>query len=120
MSIHVIPDSQTYAVDDDVTVTVRATIGDAQGGGWVVAWDDQSIIAKGSEPDLVTLGAGKNIRGKTLQVVTTAVDIRPQTNRLSRVLALDGGSEGLKKFVGAKDDGNNGDIAVFATLVTFK
>jgi hypothetical protein len=120
MSIHVIPDSRTYAVNDNGTVTVRATIGDAQGGGWVVAWDDQSIIAKGSAPDLVTVGIGQAIRGKTLQVVVTAVDIRPQTNRLSRVLALDGGSEGLQKFVGLKEDGDAGDIAVFATLVTFQ
>lgn len=119
MSIHVVPDSCSYQIDDASVVTVRVTIGDAQGGGWVIAWDDKSIVAKGADPDLVTIGIGKDLRGRTLQVAATAVDIRMETNRLSSVLTLDGGIGGQQRFVGSWNGGTDGDVAVFATLVKF-
>jgi hypothetical protein len=119
MSIHIVPTTETYQVRDDSVVTVRITIGEAQGGGWIVAWDAQHVIAKGADPDVVRIGTGSELRGRKLKVITTAVDIRPETNRLSRTLALDGGDGGKRQVVDRWDDGADGDAAVFTTEVRF-
>lgn len=50
MSIHFVAKSISYRVDSDSLVVVQVTIGDEQDGGWVIAWDDQHVIAKGSAP----------------------------------------------------------------------
>jgi hypothetical protein len=119
MSIHLISTTATYRVDDSSEVTLQITIGEAQGGGWVVAWDADTIVAKGSGTDPVRVGAGRDVKGRVLQVVVTAVDIRPETNRLSRTLALGGGVDGARQLVDRWDDGSDGDAAVFTTMIGF-
>ena len=119
MSIHIISTTETYRVRDDAKVALRVAIGEAQGGGWMVAWDADTLIAKGSEPDPIDLGPGSELRGRVLQVAVTAVDIRSETNRLSRTLTLDGGADGRKQFLDRWDDGTDGDAAVFTTMIGF-
>ena len=119
MSLRVKVDSLTYPVADDSEVSVRIVIGDAQAGGWIVAWDKDHVVAKGEDPDLISIGKGKDVRNRTLQIRATAVDVRADTNRLSSTLTVDGGTEGAKKLVHRYDDGDAGDAALFATAVRF-
>jgi hypothetical protein len=107
-------------VRNDSNVTLHVVIGEAQGGGWVIAWDDQHIVAKGSDPQTIDIGKGKDIANRTIQVVATAIDVRPQTNRLSSTLTISGGADGDKQLVSRWDDGNDGDIAIFTTMVGFQ
>jgi hypothetical protein len=119
MSVHASANSLLYSVTDDSHVTVQVIIGDAQGGGWVVAWDSAQVIKKGSEAEPVTVGQGKDIRAKTLQIVATAVDVRPESNRLSSTITISGGPEGTKTLVHQYGDGGAGDTAIFTTMVKF-
>jgi hypothetical protein len=120
MSVHFVAKSIVYKVASDSAVTVQVVIGDAQGGGWVVAWDDQHVIAKGSASQPVEVGLGKEIAGRALQVVATAVDTNGQTNRLSSMLTVDGGTDGSQQLVSTWNDGADGDAAVFATMIGFQ
>lgn len=120
MSVHVVTTSTLYKVENDTRVTLRITIGDAQGGGWLVAWDSDHVIAKGSDPEVIELGLGKDLKSRDLQVNVTAVDIQPNTNRLSRILTLEGGSAGSKQLLDEWDDGNDGDAALFSTVIGFE
>lgn len=119
MSVHASADSLLYNVKDDSEVTVHVVIGEAQGGGWVVAWDSAQVIMKGSAAEVVTVGQGKDIRAKTLQIVATAIDIRLETNRLSSVITISGGPEGTKTMTHQYGDGGTGDTAIFTTMVRF-
>src|SRR5262249_40361706 len=119
MSVHASADALLYNVKDDSQVTVHVVIGEAQGGGWVVAWDSAQVVKKGSAAEVVTVGQGKDIRAKTLQIVATAIDIRQETNRLSSVITISGGSEGTKTLVHQYGDGIAGDTAIFTTMVKF-
>jgi hypothetical protein len=119
MSIHVVSNSKTYRVTPDSNVTLRVTIGDAQGGGWIITRGDDTIIAKGSGPDLVAIGRGDELKGRVIQVVATAVDIRPETNRLSALVGIDGGSDGNLQILSVWDNGAAGDVAIFPTVVGF-
>jgi hypothetical protein len=112
------PQSLDYAVADDSKVTVRVVVGDAQGGGWHIDLDDVSL-GKGGEPVEVPIGDGKAIRGKELQIVVSAVDIQPATNRLSATVTLDGGKNGKKSVEQRYDEGSDGDLAIFTTLIDF-
>src|SRR5215510_3878546 len=105
MSVHASANSLLYKVNDDSQVTVHVVIGDAQGGGWVIAWDSAQVIRKGSAAEVVTVGQGKDIRAKTLQIVATAIDIRQETNRLSSTITISGGPEGEKTLVHQYGDG---------------
>jgi hypothetical protein len=119
MNVHASADSLLYTVTDDGHVTVQVVIGDAQGGGWVVAWDSAQVIHKGSAAELVTVGQGKEIRARTLQIVATAVDIRQESNRLSSVITISGGADGTKTMVHQYSEGGAGDTAIFTTIVRF-
>jgi hypothetical protein len=120
MSIHIETDTMDYGVVADAMITIQVTIGDAQAGGWIVGWDSDHVVAKGSEPRAVQVGLGSSVRGRTLQVVATAIDVRPETNRLSSTLVISGGAAGTEQVVSAWDEGNDGDIAVFTTLIGFQ
>lgn len=119
MSIHVVTKSTRYRVGDG-PVSVRVVIGDAQAGGWAVGWDDQHVLGKGSAPETVTVGRGKDIVGRTLQVNATAIDVRPETNRLSSTLTISGGPDGDQQIVSTYNEGGDGDAAVFATMIGFE
>jgi hypothetical protein len=119
VSIHVPrPQSVSYPVRDDSKVVVQITVGDAQGGGWSIDLDDAKI-QKGSGSAPVPIGDGKAIRGKELQVAVSVLDIRPETNRLSATVVIDGGTQGKQTVLQRYDDGDDGDLAIFTTLVDF-
>jgi hypothetical protein len=120
MSIHIVTNTEKYNIKNDCNVTVRVIIGEAQGGGWVIAWDSDHVVAKGNAPQVIDIGRGNDIAGRTLQVVTTAVDIRTETNRLSSTLTIDGGADGAKQLVSRWENGNDGDVAVFTTMIRFQ
>lgn len=120
MSIHLETGTVDYEVVAESRVTVRVTIGEAQAGGWVIGWDSDHVIAKGSAPTDVDIGRGADLRGRTLQVAATAVDVRRETNRLSATLVVTGGVAGAQQFTTAWDDGGDGDVAVFTTLIGFR
>ena len=119
MSIHIVSSSKTYPVAPDSKVTLRVTIGDAQAGGWIITREDDSVIAKGSVSDLISIGSGADLKGHLIQVVATAVDVRPETNRLSAVISVDGGTSGLQQLLSVWDDGTAGDAAIFPTVIGF-
>lgn len=119
MSVHVPrPQSLSYPVDDGSQVVVQITIGDAQGGGWSLDLDD-TRFGKGNGSDPVPVGDGKTIRGKELQVAVSVLDIQPQTNRLSATIVIDGGPQGKQTVPHRYDEGDDGDLAIFTTLVEF-
>ena len=119
MGIHVVTKSTRYRAGT-AAIRVRVVIGDAQAGGWIVAWDDQHIVAKGSDPQDVAVGGGQEIAGRILQVTATAVDVRSETNRLSSTLTISGGVDGDQQIVSTFDDGGDGDSAVFSTMIGFE
>lgn len=121
MGIHIVPTTATYRVHDGAKVTLRITIGEAQAGAWVVAWSSTDVVARGTEPDLVDLGLGRDLRARTLQVVVTAQRVRPETDRFSRTLALDGGTEGPREVLDRWEQGASGDdTVVFTTMIGFQ
>jgi hypothetical protein len=120
MSVHIVASAQKYNTKNDSNVTLRVLIGEAQGGGWVIAWDSDHVVAKGDTPQVIDIGRGSDVAGRTLQVVATAVDIRSETNRLSSTLTIDGGADGTKEFVSRFDDGSDGDVAIFTTMIGFQ
>jgi hypothetical protein len=120
MSVHVpAPKVLTYKTGNADKLLARAVIGDAQQGGWVIGFDPASL-KKGSDPDTVPVGSAKDVAGKILQVVVTAVDVRPETNRLSATTTISGGADGTKSIVHTFEEGDKGDIAIFTTLVVFE
>ena len=120
MSIHnPIPKWVTYKVNSNSNVKVRVLIGDAQQGGWAVGFGTDDI-KKGTDPDAISVGTGKEVKGRTLQVVATVVDVRPETNRLSTTVIISGGPGGDLKVPQSYDDGANGDCAILTTLVDFE
>jgi hypothetical protein len=120
VSIHnPMPKLINYRVAPKSKVTVRVTIGDAQQGGWAIGFGPADV-KKGSEPDPVPIGVGKAVKGRTLQVVATVVDVRPETNRLSATVTVSGGPDGDVKVPQSYDDGSAGDSALLTTLVGFE
>ena len=117
MSVHVpVPKVLRYRVGEALQITARPIIGDAQQGGWAIAFN-LSAVKKGSASNPVPVGSAAEVRGRILQVIITAVDVRPETNRLSATTTIDGGPEGPRSVVQSVDDGGDGDIAVFSTVV---
>jgi len=120
MSIHTPgPKWLDYKVAGKSDVTVRVSIGDGQLGGWAIGFGTDDI-KKGSDPDRVSIGAGKDIKGRILQVVATVVDVRPETNRLSATVTVSGGPDGDVRVPHSFDEGENGDTAILTTLVGFE
>jgi hypothetical protein len=110
----------SYKVTPTSKVTVRVAIGDAQQGGWAIGFGPGDV-KKGSEPDPVPIDGGEEgIIGRTLQVVATVVDVRPETNRLSATVTVSGGPDGDVKVPQSYDDGSDGDVALLTTLVGFE
>jgi hypothetical protein len=121
MGIHIVPTTETYRVHDGAKVTLRITIGEAQIGAWVVAWSSNNVVARGAEPELVDLGFGRDLRGRTLQVVVTAQRGGAGTDRFSRTLAFDGGAEGSREVLDHWEQGDSDDdTVVFTTMIGFQ
>ena len=120
MSIHnPIPMFVTYKVEPNSKIAVSASIGDAQMGGWAMGFDPQTA-KKGSDATPVSMGTGAEVKGRILQVVVTAVDVNPLTNRLSAVVTVSGGPGGPLTVTQSYDDGATGDTALLTTLVEFE
>jgi len=99
-------------------LTALVTIGDGQRGGWAIRVGGKTT--KGSDPVQVALGDGAALQGKVVQVVVTVVDVRPETNRLSAIVEISGGPGGALAVEQTVDDGGDGDVAMFTTVVLFE
>jgi hypothetical protein len=120
VSIHnPIPTFKTYKVEPDSKITVSVLIGDAQMGGWAMGFDPDGA-KKGSDSTPVAIGTGVEVKGRILQVVVTAVDVNPLTNRLSAVVTVSGGPGGPLTVTQSYDGGATGDTALLTTLVDFE
>jgi hypothetical protein len=115
MSVHLEFDTYDYPINAKSQITARATIGNAQSGGWRMTLEGVEV-GKGTKPQIVTLGAGQAVQGKTLQVVITCVDVNPNTNTTVATVAMGGGT-GAGKFEQDYDDGGDGDTTIFTFLV---
>ena len=114
------PQCRVYKVAPNSNVTAAVTIGNAQRGGWAM-----SVLAetfKGTDEDTAPepLGTGGALSGQFLQVDITVVDIREETDRLSAVVAIDGGLAGRIEIPQEVRDTADGDVAVFTTVVMFQ
>lgn len=80
----------TYPVVDDREVTLSVTIGDAQAGGSSV-FLGSTEKANGNPIPPTSLGLGSEVRGQTVVVSTTVVDVRPEHDHTSVTVTLAGG-----------------------------
>ena len=80
----------TYPVTDGQPVTLDVTIGDGQAGG-SSAYVGSTEAARGDRIEGVLLGSGDDLRGQTLVVSTTVVDVRPEHDHTSVAVLLKGG-----------------------------
>jgi hypothetical protein len=119
VSIHnPIPKFISYKVEPASAIEVTVAIGDGQTGGWAIGFG-AGDVQKGSGNAPVRIGAGGAIKGRTLQVVATVVDVRPETNRLSAIVTVSGGPAAAVTVVQSYDAGSDGDVAILTTLVDF-
>lgn len=110
------PVSTQYPVRDDEAVSVRVTIGEGQAGGSAV-FLGRDLIGSGHEVN-VRVGQGVDLRGQTLVISSTVVDVRPETNRVSTLTELFGGIP-TPQPIGQADVVGNGGAADFLTIVQF-
>jgi hypothetical protein len=99
-------------------LVMQVTIGDAQAGGWAATLGGK-VLKGADEP--VDLGKGSQLKGKILQVKVAVKDIRPETNRLSEVISLSGGTAAKQypQFL-AESATDDGDLAIFTAVFFFK
>src|SRR4051812_28117863 len=108
MSVHVpVPKIMKYKVGQAAQISAQASIGDAQEGGWAIAFD-LSSITKGSKPQTVPVGSGQKVKGEILQIIVTAVDVNPKSNWLSAKTTISGGPEGDQSLVQTFQGGTHG------------
>lgn len=115
MSVHFVVDSYEYTLAPNGNVTARATIGNAQAGGWRMTLDDVEL-AKGTVSQDVPVGSAQAVKGKTLEVTVTCVDVNPTTNDTVATVGMQGGAS-AQKLEQDYDDGGAGDTTVFTFLV---
>lgn len=108
-------DLQVTSNSSDVLLTV--TIGNAQIGGSLVQWDDDStILAKGEITNL-NLGNGNSIKGKKLKLITNVLDANDQTNGIVVTNFFHNCNPQFDTFDDNVDD--DGDIYQITTNYTF-
>lgn len=101
-------------------VSVKATIGNGQPGGWAMKLAG-NLIASGTEPTDVALGTGAALDGKMLEISATMKAVVPGASRLSlradlatAAGALDGSP------VTIDDPAELGDSAGYSIIVFFQ
>jgi hypothetical protein len=100
----------------DVFLTI--TIGNAQIGGSIIKWKDETdILNKGNISNL-NLGKGSEIIGKTLEIFTNVLDVNTQTNGIITSNYFHNTNELGKSFYDSVD--NDGDVFSFEQEVKFK
>jgi hypothetical protein len=106
-----------YPVTDGGLITISVTIGNAQLGGTSV---DLDTIRVGSGPQILKLpiGAGKDLRGKTVVVRTIAWDVNPQTNNMIVSYEIRGGAAPLDDYLKLTVD-KEGDAGDFTATIRF-
>ena len=107
-----------YHVNPGSPVTVRAQIGDAQGGGHGI-FLDQALVAQAElDTGAVALGAGVDLVGRLLTVSSVAVDIQGAHDHVSVLTTLTGGVPDPMPIPQVADAPTNGAVS-FLTLITF-
>ena len=100
----------------DVLLTI--TIGNAQIGGSIIKWKDETNILKKGKISNLNLGKGSEIIGKTLEVITNILDVNTQTNGIVTTNYFHNTNELGKSFFDSVD--NHGDAFSFEQEVKFK
>lgn len=115
------PEARVYTVEPTSNVTASVIIGNAGRGGWAMTLTGQATV-KGTDSDTnpVPLGNGAALVGKFLQVDVTVIDVRPETNRLSSIVTINGGPGGPLPIPQEVQDEADGDAAIFTTMVMFQ
>jgi hypothetical protein len=115
------PETRVYKVEPTSNVTAAVIIGNAGRGGWAMTLTGQATV-KGTDSnnDPVLLGKGADVVGKFLQVDVTVIDVRPETDRLSSVVTINGGPAGALAIPQEVRDKADGDVAIFTTVVMFQ
>ena len=87
-----INDQREYEVVDNQAVRLTIVIGDAQVGGSSLVLDSTPVKTGPNGQVLdIAIGAGDEIRYKTLECTTTVRDINPSTNKTSVTYMFRGG-----------------------------
>jgi hypothetical protein len=106
----------TYEVGAAGQIVARVTIGQGQHGGWAAFLDDQ-LLAKGSKPRDMKLGAAAGLKGRRLLINSVVIDVRTETDRLGVTTLLKGGVKQLRAR--HENVGDSGAIASYVTVVLF-
>jgi hypothetical protein len=107
--------SASHPVAASHPVNVRAIIGNAQKGAWVMLLDE-AHVGGGTDSGWVTLGNGDALKGKLLEVSAVIQDVRPQTDRLSLIVEVDGPTTTTVQIAHI---GDPGDSAAYSVIVFF-
>ena len=109
----VVSDFRFYRVHPDAPTTGRVLVGEGQAGGTVLHWAGGTASFPGEDRDPHAVGEGQSLVDTFLDVTTTVKDIRPETNRTSIEVHLDGGVEPAV-FPYAWDVGQDQGVVVYA------
>jgi len=108
----------TTKVGLDESIFLTVSIGNAQIGGSVARWKNNSnILAKGEIKNL-NLGLGMDVTGKTLKLTTNVLDVNEATNGIVINHYFHNGAPSLFPYVDRVN--NDGDILQLITEYTFK
>ncbi len=108
----------SYQVRDDDIIKLKVTIGDAQRGVTTVKLGVDELANNHPGQLELTIGSGRDLKGKELFCTTTVADVRTETNHTSVTFEVEGGpnsfSETLQKTV--KD---HGDVVFYVATFSF-
>ncbi|HSL70514.1 MAG TPA: hypothetical protein VK864_09745 [Longimicrobiales bacterium] len=107
-----------YPVKDGEPVQLDVLIGDLQPGGTSVFVDENNLGRHDNDIADLPLGTGDQLRGKALRVSTVVKDKNPNTNFVSTVVILDGGSHPHLE-IPQSENVVPGGTANFLTVVRF-
>ena len=106
------------AAADDAIVYLTVITGNAQIGGSLVKFSDESNdLIKGDVKNL-KLGTGSDLRGRTLEVTTNVLDVNPGTNNIVITHRFEGATP--REIVNSDSVDSDGDIFSFVTSYLFQ
>ena len=86
-----VPDDPSYVVSDGAELQLTVVIGEGQVGLSTVLLDTTPVVSNQEAITDQPIGAGQDVRGKTLVVDTIVNDVNPLTNRVTVTYELTGG-----------------------------
>jgi hypothetical protein len=108
----------TVAVTQGQSVFLTIIIGNAQIGASLLKFvDDTTLIAKGTI-QMMLLGKGETLNGKTLNVITNVLDTNPSTNKMVVIHEFKNASPDSLEY--EDEVAAEGDILSLTRSFTFK